>query len=520
MIDYKKKVKGVSELIETINSLKSENKKIVHCHGCFDLLHPGHLRYLGFAKTQGDVLVVSITGDDFMGKGYKKPFTTSSLRAEGLAALSLVDLVTINESPDALNLIKQIRPDVYIKGNEYANERKNHPGFLKEKEGVESYGGKVIYSSGDMVFSSTDILEELLVRDDMIIEKNRSFLIKHGIDKEKIKNTIKNYKNSKILVIGDLFLEDYIICDKPKLSNDAPILNLKVIKEERHFSGVATIAKNIISLGGNLDIMCIAGKNDCSKNAIQDLEKRLDKKINLFELENYSLPIKKGIFSNNQKLMEINFGKNVTFDETSELKFLENIRNVIGDYEGVIICDYGKGTITPNITDLLIRKTRERNILTTVMTGEDATKNFSSYKTLDFALCTEEEARMSVNNFSDGMDFLSREVFSKCKHSYLIINLGKKGIICYRPAIDAIEGTSSDYASYLPPLSEKISGITSEKETLISAITLSMASGGDVYIGLYIGNLVSAIKKSKIKEDYISPIDLIDVLENRKEFNQ
>ena len=99
-MNHRDKIKGEEELIEIIKDLKKQGKKIVHCHGCFDILHPGHFRYLEFAKNRGDILIVSLSGDEFIGKGIKAPFTTSQLRAESLASVVFVDYIIIDENPE------------------------------------------------------------------------------------------------------------------------------------------------------------------------------------------------------------------------------------------------------------------------------------------------------------------------------------------------------------------------------------------------------------------------------------
>ncbi len=143
MTSFETKIKEKNALIEEISRLKKSGKKIVHCHGCFDLIHPGHIRHLNFAKSQGDVLVVTITGDKFVEKTYMNPLITSSLRAKNLAAIQDVDFVCINEEYTADDLIQRIRPDIYIKGAEYSKERKDHPGFLSEKKLIEQYESKL-----------------------------------------------------------------------------------------------------------------------------------------------------------------------------------------------------------------------------------------------------------------------------------------------------------------------------------------------------------------------------------------
>ena len=153
------KIVDLPALATAVQQARQAGKTIVHCHGCFDIVHPGHIRYLQFARQQGDLLVVSLTGDAQIDKGPTRPYIPQELRAENLAALQLVDYVYVNPHPTAAQLIAAIRPDVYVKGHEYQNA--TDPGFVREQQAVEACGGRVIFSSGEVVFSSTKLIERL-----------------------------------------------------------------------------------------------------------------------------------------------------------------------------------------------------------------------------------------------------------------------------------------------------------------------------------------------------------------------
>ena len=105
----KQKIQNIENLEILFSKLKSEGKKIVHCHGVFDLLHVGHIKHFKEAKTFGDILVVSITPDEFVNKGPGRPVFTTSLRLEALAALQSVDYVVANNLPSAEEIIKSIK---------------------------------------------------------------------------------------------------------------------------------------------------------------------------------------------------------------------------------------------------------------------------------------------------------------------------------------------------------------------------------------------------------------------------
>ncbi|MBL8760740.1 MAG: adenylyltransferase/cytidyltransferase family protein, partial [Phycisphaerae bacterium] len=122
------------ELLDRRQLAKAAGRRVVHCHGCFDIVHPGHIRHLRYAKSLGDVLLVSITGDARVGKGTGRPLIPEELRAENLSALDFVDWVYIEPRPTAAELLEDVRPDVYIKGREYENN--SDPRFAAERATV------------------------------------------------------------------------------------------------------------------------------------------------------------------------------------------------------------------------------------------------------------------------------------------------------------------------------------------------------------------------------------------------
>ncbi len=159
---YKKKIKPLHELSELLQSLRDEGKKIVHCHGVFDLLHVGHIRYLEHAKKMGDTLVVTVTQDHHVNKGPHRPAFTEHLRAESLAALDCVDYVAVNQWPTAVETIKLLKPDFYVKGPDYKDSKDDITGKIKdEAEAVQSIGGEIRFTE-DITFSSSHLINSII----------------------------------------------------------------------------------------------------------------------------------------------------------------------------------------------------------------------------------------------------------------------------------------------------------------------------------------------------------------------
>ena len=157
------KIFEINELAGRISRCRSEGKTIIHCHGCFDLMHPGHIKYFQAAKMMGDVLVVTISPDRFVDKGPDRPVFNEDLRAESIAALECVDYVSINKWPTAEETLRLIRPDIYVKGQEFENMEDKTGKIQKEVEVIKEIGAEIRFTH-EIVFSSTELLNQYFVR--------------------------------------------------------------------------------------------------------------------------------------------------------------------------------------------------------------------------------------------------------------------------------------------------------------------------------------------------------------------
>ncbi len=156
---WNKKIVEIAGLAGRLEKLKASGKKIVLCHGCFDLMHPGHIRHFQAAKDLGDILVVTVTPDKYVNKGPGRPVFEAELRAASVAALECVDFVAINEWPYPVETIQLLRPDIYVKGQEYENNEKKMQELEKDLAALKSVGGKMAFTH-ERVYSSTALLNE------------------------------------------------------------------------------------------------------------------------------------------------------------------------------------------------------------------------------------------------------------------------------------------------------------------------------------------------------------------------
>ena len=185
--------------------------KKVFVAGYFNILHPGHLRLLRFAKELGDHLTVMVIGDE---KNNPRTLLSQEVRLESIKSIGCVDHAFISKLPVS-DEIEKFSPDFVVKGKEYEKL------FNPEKNIVEKYGGKLVFSSGETAFSSEDLVSkevsELGVRR---INLPTDYLSRHKITSERLLDLIAEFKNRSICVIGDTIVDEYISCQALGMSQE------------------------------------------------------------------------------------------------------------------------------------------------------------------------------------------------------------------------------------------------------------------------------------------------------------
>jgi len=151
------KIHDIELLANEISIHKFHGMRIVYCHGCFDLMHPGHIKYFQASKKMGDILIVTVTPDTYVDKGPGRPVFDQNLRAESIAALECVDYVAINKWPTAEEALRLLKPDIYVKGQEFQNIEDKTGKIQREYAVVKEIGAEMRFTQ-EIVFSSTDLL--------------------------------------------------------------------------------------------------------------------------------------------------------------------------------------------------------------------------------------------------------------------------------------------------------------------------------------------------------------------------
>lgn len=262
------KIKEIEELTELLALHRAENKKIVLCHGVFDLLHLGHIRYFEQAHRMGDVLVVTITPDRYVDKGPHRPAFTETLRAEAIASLHCVDYVAINKWPTAEETLRLLRPNVYVKGSEFKNIFSDPTGKIAREEEVIREIGATLAFTEDIVFSSSHLINRFFSTFPDEVNEYLSVFRKR-YDLQEILKVLENMASLNVLVIGDTILDEYQYCEAIGKSSKDPVLAVKFKSHDLFAGGVLAVANHVANFAKNVQLVTVLGEQDSREEFIR-----------------------------------------------------------------------------------------------------------------------------------------------------------------------------------------------------------------------------------------------------------
>ena len=491
-----RKIVSRQELVEAVRAAQAAGRTVVHCHGCFDIVHPGHVRYLEFARRQGDVLLVSLTGDAQVGKGDQRPYIPEELRAENLAALEVVDLVYINPDPTACNLLNDVRPDIYVKGHEY--EHSSDAGFLAERRVVEGYGGRVLFSSGDVVFSSSRLLESL--DRDSTLETERLNLLcrRHGIDRTSVEEFLGRFAGLNVLVVGDIIMDRYVLCDATELASESPMMSLSRLEEHLYVGGAGIVARHAAGLGARTYLLSTAARDGLSGLARTTLEQERVE-CHLMSCRP-RLPEKTRYLVETTKLFRVEDAQIHPLDSVSQRQAVIWAQGIADHLDAVIFCDFGYGSITRGLLEDL------RKVLDPSRVVMAADASGPRGLLLDFqdatVLCpTERELRAALHDFQSGLSNVAWNAMNRTRARHMLVTLGKKGVV----AFDRQSQDTGDphwqgrlRSEYLPSLADHVVDAFGCGDALLAAAALTMAAGGSLMQAAYVGSAAAALESARL----------------------
>lgn len=478
------KIIGLGEMAERSRQLRAEGKRVVLCHGTFDLMHTGHIRYLQRAKKEGDVLLVTVTGDAYVNKGPGRPVFNEQLRAENLAALACVDFVAINHAITAVEALHEICPNIYAKGSDYRSHGDDVTGNIaREQEAVEAHGGNIFYTD-EITFSSSNLLNEHF---NVFPSETKEFLrgFRSRWSEKEIQNQIASLADLKVLVIGDAIIDQYHYSTSLGQTGKGNVFAVRYDSEEQFAGGSIAVANHIAGFANSVTLVTGLGAFDSHEQFIRDkLLPRVDPFFFYFQ-DAPTVTKRRFVDADLSKLFEVYF-----YREDPALGEIED--NVcrwldanLELYDVVVAPDFGNGFITENMVAILSEKARFLVVNTQINSGNRGYHVIHRYPRADFVSLNEPELRLAAHNRHDSLEALSEKVGDRVRAKQLAVTRGTKGMMMF----DRVSGVSHK----IPALSTKVVDRIGAGDAFLSLAGICLGRGLSPEVAAFIGSVAAAI---------------------------
>lgn len=391
------KVVPFDSLASWSDSIRSAGSSIVHCHGVFDLLHPGHLRHLSAAKRLGDILVVTITADQFVGKGPGRPAFSHDLRAESLASLESVDVVSIVSDASAIPAIQALRPDFFVKGAEYADEEGDPTGKIRqERLVVEQCGGQVTFTN-DIVFSSSQLINTFLPQHGPGVQ-TWLHTLRDRFGSEEILSWIDKLSTVEVVTIGEAILDVYTECDTLGKASKEPVLCLNRRASVTHGGGAIAIASHCAGLGAKVTLITgVNMKVDGSNSIIESLTTR-GIRAKLVDISPRPTIRKERVIdaSTRARVIEIYEMDDSPIDGAIENELVEVIEEICSATPMTLVADYGHGLLSDKATEAIVNCSTFLAVNAQANAGNHGFNSVQKYQHVSFVSLNGQEARLEA----------------------------------------------------------------------------------------------------------------------------
>ncbi|MBU1247663.1 MAG: cytidyltransferase, partial [Proteobacteria bacterium] len=421
--------------------------------------------------------------DKYVDKGPHRPAFGQELRLEALASLECVDYCAANEWPTAEETLRTLRPDVYVKGSEFKEPGADPTGKMALEIAVAQEVGTQIRFTEDIVFSSSNLINRFFSQ---LPEENRQYLqlIKKRYPLETILETLDRMASMKVLVVGDAIVDEYQYCQPLGKSSKDPILAVQFEYMEQFAGGSIAVANHISHLVSEVGLGTVLGKENSHEEFIRS--KLAGNVTPHFNTSNDSPTLLKRRIvdgSSTSKLIEIY--------ETPASGLLEPTRNFVDwlqehaeDYDIVVVCDFGHGTLTPEVMQCLCAKAKFLAVNTQANAGNRGFNVITKYPRLDLGTLAEHELRLERRNNSAPIRQLMEELMELGDYTTLLVTCGFKGCCVF----DKTDGFVK-----IPSLTTHAIDRVGAGDALLSVAALAAGLGATAELLGFLGNVYGAL---------------------------
>lgn len=500
---YRHKIKTPEEL-RAIVGPRPRKQRVIMCHGVFDVVHPGHVRHLLYAKSKAEVLVASITADKHIAKGTHRPHITQDLRAVNLAAFEMVDYVIIDRNDKPLANIALIQPDYFAKGFEY-NATGPAPKTAEEAEIVESYGGEMIFTPGDVVYSSTALIN--LAPPAVKLETLQILMERHEITFDQLRKVLADMAGKRVHVVGDTIIDSYTHCAMVGGQTKTPTMSVLYERRVDYVGGAGVVAKHLKAAGANVTFSTVLGNDTLKDFTLEDLR---SSGIDVRAIVDPSRPSinKNAIVVGGYRLLKVDTLDNRSISDSILGSITEAIRSTRTD--AIVFSDFRHGLFNRRTIPELIAAVPKG--VYRVADSQVASRWGNITEFLDFDLITpnEREARFVLADQDSGIRPLASRLYDAARCRLLILKLGERGVLACRNS----DHESLDSFFVIDSFVENLIDPVGAGDALLAYATLAMLACANDAIATILGTVAAACECERDGNVPVTPNDVSQKISN------
>lgn len=481
-----------NKIIQLEKVSKSVEDTVVLCHGNFNIIHPGHIRYLDYARKQGCKLVVSVEGDSSLLNSERKHHFCEVERAEGVASIQIVDQVVLLGEEKLVNLIKVLNPAVLVLGKEFESERDDQVSDAVQL--LKNQGGKILFHAGETHYASADLLWDSLPNlHDQNIKQYKQACNQQKINKEEMLARIDKFEDASLLVIGDTIIDQYVACDALGMSAEAPVVVVRELDTREYAGGAAVVAMHVSALGAKCQFLSVVGQDKNANLVSQELD-RFNVEYTLVEDNSRPTTFKIRYLVENQKMFRVSRLKEHGLTKQVEEKIINEINKSASKIQAILISDYVYGVITPRILEAISELSVKHSLLVFGdLQCSSQIGNVSKFKNFDLICPTERESRIALAAQDEGVEWVANTLMKKTNSRNLVMKLGREGFIAYESEKDGFVNRQ-----HFPALSINPVDVSGAGDSLLAAISVGLCSGGTLMQSSAIGAGMAAMSVQQV----------------------
>ena len=484
-------------VVAEIRRRAAEARRIVFVSGNFNIVHPGHLRLLQFAADCGDFLVVGVNRTS-------APWVTipAEMRLEGVEAIGIVNhAFLLEERPESF--IAKLRPAVVVKGKEYEDQ------FNAERDAVERYGGTLLFSSGEVRFSSLDLLQrELIETNYSSIRKPADFPARHGFDFDDLVGLVERFAELRVVVVGDLIVDEYINCDALGMSQEDPTIVVTPIRSDRFVGGAGIVAAHARGLGANVSYISVTAGDETSTFA-KDMLARQRVEAHFIVDPSRPTTLKQRYRADGRTLLRVSHLKQHDISRELADGFFEAVCRAANGAHLLVFADFNYGCLPQNLVERISAYCREKNVM--MVADSQASSQIgdvSRFKGMQLLTPTEHEARLAVRDYSSGLVVLAERLRAQAAAQQLFLTLGAEGLLIHAPE----KPGGAMLTDQLPAFNTTPKDVSGAGDSLLISASLALAVGANVWQAAYLGSVAAACQVSRVGNLPLTSEELIKEL--------